>query len=381
MKKLIKLSLVSVLFLSLVAQNSYSQSDDILFRRHLVVSGWNGLLYGAAFDYVFGISGTATAGLPIISAGACVLVPLFTNSSKTITSNQLLLSSHGQTLGWAHGFALAAIINGNDLFDNKSKSKLTVGLGAVTSIGLGILGNSIGKTKTNWSEGRVALYRHYGWVMPETAFCISAAFSNDARFYGAADLLFGAGGYLLADQVNKWHEFTRGEVRSTQALAVMNGALGLCIFADSQTDNSIGNFNRKGWLIPALGTLAGTAVGHLWLKDSNLTTSQGMTTIYATTGGVIIGLGIDLIAKTSDFTTNYLIPYATGMGAYTFAVTKLKHKNASAHALLPSSKKGDWDFSLLPQNIMLNNKIMEKGYTMNGRQIGLQPLFAASYTF
>jgi hypothetical protein len=379
MKKLIRLSLVFILFFSVVTQNIFSQSDEILFRRHLVVSGWNGLLYGAAFDYIFGIKGSAAAGLPVIAAGAGVLVPLLTNSSKSITSNQLLLSSHGQTLGWLHGFALGAIINGNDLFDNESKSKLTIGLGAATSIGLGILGNSLGKNK-DWSEGRVALYRHYGWIMPATGFCISAAFSDNARFYGASDLIFTAGGYLLADQVNKWHEFTRGEVRSTQALAVMNGALGLCIFADSQIDNSL-DVNRNGWLLPALGTLAGTAVGHLWLKDSNLTTSQGMSTIYAATGGVIVGVGIDLLVNTDNFTTNYLIPYVTGMGVYAFAVTKLKNKNTGSHTSLQLKDKRDWNFALMPQNLLLNNKIEEKGFMMNGRQIGPQPLFAASLTF
>jgi hypothetical protein len=379
MKKLVRLSVVFALLLSIAGQTLHSQSDEVLFRRHLIVSGWNGLLYGSAFDYIFGINGTAAAGLPIITAGACVAVPLFSNSSKTITSNQLMLSSHGQTLGWAHGFALGALINGNNAFETEGKAKLSVGLGAVTSIGLGILGNSLGKTK-DWSEGRVALYRHYGWIMPATGFCVSAAFSDDYRFFGASDLVFAAGGYLLADQVNKWHEFTRGEVRATQVMAVMTGALGLCIFSDSQIDNDLSTFNRKGWLIPAVGTLAGTAAGHLWLKDSNLTASQGMTTVYAATAGVIIGIGIDLIASSDDFTLNYMIPYATGMGAFAFAVTKLKNKNAGQTSLR-LNKRGDFDFAFMPQNLLLNNKIEQNGFKLYGRQVGMQPLFAASFTF
>lgn len=383
MKKLKKLSIIFVLFLSVAAQNIYSQSDDILFRRHLVVMGWNGLLYGSAFDYIFGISGTAAAGLPIISAGACVLVPLFANSSKSMTSNQLLLSSHGQTWGWAHGFALGALINGNDLFADKSKAKLTIGLGAATSIGLGLLGNSLAKNNTDWSEGRVALYRHYGWVMPITGFCISAAFSDNARFYGASDLIYGAGGYLLADQVSKWHEFTRGDIRSTQMLAVLNGALGLCIFADSQKDHTLNNVNRDGWLIPAAGTLLGTAAGELWLRDAKFTNSQGMTTIYAGTGGAIIGLGIDLIANSKNFTTNYLIPYATGMGAYVITAALLKHKNATTGGQTSqhSNHKKDWNFAFMPQNLFLNSKIKENGFMMNGQQVGMQPLFEASFAF
>ena len=380
MKKPIRIIVVLVLFFCVVAQNAKAQSDEILFRKHLVVSGWNGLLYGSAFDYIFGIDGAAAAGLPLISAGACVLVPLITNSSKTITSNQLMLSSHGQTIGWVHGFSLAAVINGNDMFDNKGKSKLSVGLGMASSIGLGILGNSLAKSKTDWSEGRVALYRHYGWTSSLTGFCVSAAFSDKARFWGAADLVFGAGGYLLADKVNQMHEFTRGEIRSAQALSTLNGALGLCIFADTQTDNELDNFNRKGWLIPAAGMWVGTLAGQAWLKNSNLTTSQGMTTWYAMAGGLIIGGGIDLIMKSDNFTANYLIPYGTGLAAYSVAVIKLKKDN-SAHSYLNTRDDRGWNFTFMPQNVFLNRKIENNGYQLNGLQVGMQPLFSANLTF
>lgn len=378
MKKVIRILFVSAILLSVIAQNINAQSDDILFRKHLVSSGWNGLFYGIAADVIFEIDGAAAVGLPVITAGASVIVPLLSNSSKTITSNQLLLTGHGKTLGWAHGFALGLLINGNDAFDTNGKTKLTVGLGALTSIGLGAVGNHLGKTK-DWSEGRVALYRHYGWVMPFTGLSIAASFSDDARVFGGADLLFGAGGYLLADQVNKWNEFTRGDVRATQALTALNGALGYCIFIDSQIDNEAG-FNRIGWLIPAAGVLGGTAAGHLWLKDAKFTPQQGMTTIYAATGGALIGAGISLIINSDDFTTNYIIPYATGMATYTFAVLKLKKSNAGS-AYLPIEKKANWDFAFMPQNLYLNDKIQQKGYMINGRYIGLQPLFAASLNF
>jgi hypothetical protein len=378
MKKIVKLMFVFFLFLSVIVQNTYSQGDEILFRRHLVVSGFHGLLYGSAFDYIFGIKGAAAAGLPVIAAGSCVVVPLLTNSSKTMTSNQLFLSSHGQTLGWAHGFALGALINGNDAFNSESKSKLTIGLGAATSIGLGILGNHLGKTK-DWSEGRVAIYRHYGWIMPMSGLCVAASFSDDARMYGAIDLVSAAGGYLLADQVNKWNEFTRGEIRATQFISSMTGALGLCIFVDSQINQDV-NAKRAGWLLPAAGLLVGTGVGHLWLKDANFTPQQGMTTIYAGTGGTIIGLGIALLTKSDKMTPYYVIPYITGMGAYTLVVQKLK-KNNVGQAFLPANHKAKWDFAFMPQNLFLNNKIAEKGFTLNGRQTGMQPLFYASFTF
>jgi|WetSurMetagenome_2_1015567.scaffolds.fasta_scaffold65629_1 hypothetical protein len=378
MKKVARILFVSVLFFSVIAQNVNSQSDDILFRKHLISSGWNSLFYGVAGDYIFDINGAAAAGLPLIAAGAGVVIPLLTNSSKTITSNQLLLTSHGQSLGWAHGTALGLLINGNDAFETEGKAKLTVGLAALTSMGLGILGNQLGKSQ-DWSEGQVALYRHYGWVMPFTGFSICAAFSDNARVFGAADLIGGAGGYLLAHQINKWHEYTRGDIRATQALTALNGALGYCIFLDTQIDEEV-DFNRKGWLIPTAGVLVGTAAGHLWLKGADLTPQQGMTTVYAASAGAILGAGVALIVNSDSFTTNYLIPYGTGMAAYSFAVISLKNKNAGS-AYLPDNKAGNWDFAFMPQNLYLNNKIEQRGYIINGRQVGLQPLFAASLNF
>lgn len=378
MKKVIRILFAAVLFFCVITQSTNAQSDDILFRRHLISSGWNALFYGVAGDIIFEIDGAAAAGLPLITAGAGVVIPLLANSSKTVTSNQLLLTSHGQTMGWAHGAALGFLINGNDAFDTEGKGKLTIGLAALGSMGLGILGNQLGKTK-DWSEGQVALYRHYGWLMPFTGFSVCAAFSDDARVFGAADLASGAAGYLLAHQVYKWHEFTRGDIRATQALTAMNGALGYCIFIDSELDNEA-SFSRPGWLIPAAGMLAGTAAGHLWLKGANFTPQQGMTTIYAAAGGIIVGSGVALIVNSDDFTTNYLIPYGAGMAAYTFAVISLKKKNAGS-AFLPGSKAGNWDFAFMPQNLYLNNKIEQRGYMINGRQVGLQPLFAASLNF
>lgn len=370
--------MVFALFLSVVAQNTFAQSDEILFRRHILLSGYNGLYYGIAFDYIFDISGAAAAGLPVITAGTCAIVPLLTNSSRTITSNKLLLTSHGQSLGWAHGLALASLINGKTAFENESKSKFTVGLGALSSIGLGILGGSLAKNK-DWSEGRVALYRHYGWVGPFTGFSLAAAFSDNPRVFGAAILAGGASGYLLADQVNKWNEFTRGEVRATQVLSAFNTALGYCIFADTEPDFN-NDLNSTGWLYPAIGAIAGTGIGHLWLKGSNLTPAQGMTTAYAAGGGAVIGLGIALLTNSDKFTPYYALPYVTGMGAYVAAVEVLRKKNKT-QAFLPSDNKGKWDFSLMPQNLYLNNMIEQKGYMLNGRQVGMQPLFAASFTF
>jgi len=144
MKNVIRFLVVISILISMTGQPAFSQqNDELLFYKHLAMSGWNGVYYGLAADHIFEL-------------------------------------------------------------DDKAA---------------------------------VALYRQYGLNMPMTGAAISLAFSDDARVFGSSVLLFGAGSYLPADRVNRWHEFTRGEIRVAQALTALNGVLGLSIFIDSEPDD------------------------------------------------------------------------------------------------------------------------------------------------
>ena len=379
MKNVLRFSIVFSILISMIGKPACGQErDEMLFYKYITLSAWNGLYYGLAADHIFEVDDEkAAVAIPVITAGTLALIPLFTNETRTITSNQLLLAGHGQLIGWVHGGSLGLLINGEDSFD-KGKSKLTVGLAALTSIGLGIAGKSLA-TKMDWSEGRVALYRHYGLVMPATGATIALALSDDARVFGSSILLFGAGGYYLADRINTWNEFTRGEMRATQALTILNGTLGMCIFVDTEPDDFAKN---PGWVLPGIGLLVGTGLGHIWLKDTNLTPQQGMTTLYAAGLGSLIGVGLSILVGSDEFDlTDYLLPYATGLGTYAFAVGTMKNKNAAQAYLSPKKSAGDWTFSFMPQNLYLNNKLLENGNLMNNRLVGMQPLFSASCTF
>lgn len=380
MKKIIKRSSVFMVVIFMMVQSSLAQ-DDIIFRRYLVSSGVTGFYYGIALDVIFELNDAAAAGLPVITAGTSVLVPLLVNTERKIDYDALVLKGHGKTIGWAHGFALSTLIGGEDAWAGEGKNsnnyKLTVGLGALSSIGLGILGNSLARNN-DWSEGRVELYRHYGWVMPFTGVCIAGSISEEARLIAAADLIFGAGGYLLADKINSWNKFTRGDVRSMQVFTALNTGLGFGIMADKNDD--IDEFNNTDWLLPAVGAFAGTFIGQSWLKNVRLTPQQGMMTAYAAAGGAIVGLGIALMTESSEPTPYYLIPYATGLGAYAFTVERFRKRN-STQAYLPEKQKDNFNLSLMPQNLFINNKIQSKGFLVNGRLVGMQPLFAASLTF
>lgn len=357
-----------------MVQNLRAQ-DDILFRRYLINSGINGLFYGLAIDYFVDAEDGAATGIPIIVAGTSVLVPVLTNTSKTISPNSLILSSHGKFIGWAHGFAFATLLGGENAWED-SNSKLTVAFGAVSSISLGMIGNHLGKTKA-WTEGQASMYRLYGWTMPLTGTLLTASFSEAPRAVAAGELLFASGGYFLADAVFKNYQYTRGDVRAIQVLTLLHGGLGFGIFADIQ-ENTDGS--QAALLLPAIGVVAGSIAGQVWVKDIQMTPKQGMYTAYAATGGAIFGLGIALMTGSDGITPYYTIPYLTGMGAYGIMVASIRKKNSSVTSFL-DNHKNNWDFALMPQNIFVNSKIAGHGYMVNGRLTGMQPLFAASLRF
>jgi hypothetical protein len=373
MKYSIKLLVLMFIMLAVLVKSADAQ-DEITFRRYIISSGINGLFYGVAIDVIAELDGGAAAGVAVISSGVASLIPILSNPSRSITQNSLMLSGHGKVIGWAHGFAFSTILLGEDAWDENQK--FTIGLGAITSITLGMVGNSLGKTRS-WTEGQAALYRHYGWMGPLTGVSIMASFSDEPRLYAAADLLFGAGGYLLADKVYNWNNFTRGDVRAAQVLSVLTGGLGLGIVADIADQGDPG---RASVLIPAIGVLTGSLAGQLLLKNARLTPKQGLQSAYAATGGAILGLGIALLTESEKLTPYYVIPYITGLGAYSYALGKMR-KNNLMQGFIPDNKKNNWVLALMPQNLFLNSKMQAKNFYVNGRLVGMQPLFAASLTF
>ena len=375
MGRQIKISTTVVFTLLLITQSLHAQ-DEILFRRHLINSGINGLFYGIAIDVIAGVDGGAAGGIPIIAAGTSVLVPLLTNSSRTISQNSMILSAHGKIVGWEHGFAIATLVGGENAWNDGANIKLTIAAGALTSISLGIVGNTLGKN-VNWTEGQVAIYRQYGWIMPFTGVSLMAAISDEPRLWAASDLIFGTGGYFLADKVYKNYQFTRGDVRAIRVLSVLNGGLGYGILADK---SSRSDFTRSDLLFPALGALSGTLIGQAWLKNVNLSLRQGMQTAYAATGGAVIGFGIALLTGSDNATPYYVIPYITGLGAYAIAVESMR-KNNKIQAFLGDSHKNNWEIAFMPQNVYLNSLISQNGFRLKGRSAGMQPVFAASLSF
>ena len=383
MKKSIKYLLPLILSVTLsYGIASAQQNDEIIFYKHLALSAWNGVYYGLAADFLFNVENEkALAAIPVITAGTCALVPLLVNETRTMSSNQLFLTGHGQLVGWAHGFSLSALIFGNNIFDSEGAGKVMTSLGAATSISLGLLGRSLSRTQS-WSEGQVALYRHYGLFMPVTGAFLTGTFSEDLRTYGASTLLFGTAGYLIAGRINRGDNYTLGEVRAIQAFTVLNGVLATAIYLDAVGENGPNEEFRPGMVLPAIGIMLGSGLGQKLLKDTNLTSRQGMTTIYAAGLGALIGSGLSILISSEGFdAADYLIPYITGSLSYAYILGKFKADNTVRLQKDPVVETGNWSFSLMPQNIFLNNRLQEKGYISRGRYTVMQPVFTASLTF
>lgn len=346
------------------------------YTQYVVSSGLFGLLYGGAIDYLANVTDPGVAGaIPLLTAGASTLIPMLIIKDKKVNYNSLALAMHGKALGGLQGVALGLLITGSDL-DDDSKGKLVVGLATASSIGLGRLGFVLGRDKP-WSQGRAALYTHYGIFTPlEGLSVVGALKADDPRLYGIVSLACGAGGYLIADQVARKNDFTRGDVTAISTLTTLNGLLGLFIASDISGDSETG----AGLLmLPAVGAIGGTIAGQIWLKDARLTPQQGRNTALASTGGALIGAGLVLIFNPDKAAPYYLTSYAAGMTAYSILVSKYKKANKTAY--FEEGRQSRWSLNLAPQNILLNRKIEAMVNANPGRRIGYLPAFSATLNF
>jgi len=343
------------------------------FTKYVAASSIYGFMYGAAGIYILGIDNEAAVGLPFITGGFSALVPLITIKDKVVTTNSLLLSLHGKAIGAFQGAMLGLAISGNEN-SNVDWGRLIAGLATASSITLGHVGYKLGKN-SNWTPGKISLYTHFGWLIPLESMAVVGAFGvDDARVYGLTSLVGGAGGYLLAKGVADRNNFTRGDVFSIQTLTALNAFLGFGIFGDMEDPGS------ASILVPATTSMAGTLLGQLWMKNAKFTNQQGRNVFLATTAGSAIGFGLSAMITTDDISTiNYVLPYLTGLITYSALTESYRRKN-----ILNSSandKVTGWKFNLMPQNILINNRIASSGRTLPGNRMSLLPAFSASVIF
>jgi len=339
------------------------------YTQYVISSGLFGFFYGTSAAVIFEAQ---SAALPLLAAGTATLIPMLSVKDKYVSYNSLALSIHGKAMGAVQGAAFSLLLTG----DNIDEGKLLLGISTVSSIAMGRVGYTLGRDKP-WSQGRVALYSHYGLLMPFEGVAIAAAFeSNDPRVYGAASLMFGAGGYYIANRVADWNDYTLGDIRGTSTFSVMNGILGFCIVADLSANNNVGT---ASFLIPSLGALGGTVLGHYIFKDTKLTNQQGRNVALAAAGGSVMGLGLAAIFTPERGTPYYITGYLAGMSAYGLLVGKYKEDNKTA--LISRDEKSPWNFNLMPQNIFFNRKIASYALANPQKRVTFLPAVSATLTF
>jgi hypothetical protein len=346
------------------------QGDRSVYIQHLLYSGYYGMYYGAAANFIFNMDGPGAVGLPFVTAGVSTLIPMLTLEKKQVTTNSLLLAGHGKLAGAFHGFALGTMITGDN--SSLSSQKLRISMATISSIAMGRLGFKLGERKS-LSQGQVALYRHYGLLMPLEGLALGAAFESDnPRVYSGLAMAFGAGGYLMANQIGKMHDFSRGDVIGMQTFSVLNAWLGLGIATD------VGMEHGAVALIPASLALGGTLMGQRLYRDVHLSAQQGRYILYGASGGALIGFGLALMVQADEFTPVYVVSYLTGLTSYLLFSNKFILENNTRRLLDQSMSK--WDFNLSPQNIFYAKK-MGRIQSMNPSLYPTPPLFTATLRF
>jgi len=116
-------------------KSPYRQESDVfagersMYTQYLVANGIFGALYGGAAVAVFGLDedgGGAAAGIPLLTAGASVLIPVLTIKDKNVSYNSLALSTHGKIAGALQGAAFGFLLAGgieNEVLDHLTRCK------------------------------------------------------------------------------------------------------------------------------------------------------------------------------------------------------------------------------------------------------------------
>jgi len=357
-----------------VQEDNVYAGERSFFSRYLATSGVFGYFYGLATIGVFGIESEGfIIGFPFLTAGASALLPLITVKDKYVAYNSLQLSLYGKSMGGFQGAALGVLFTGQDAGDNP---ELILGLATLSSIGLGHVGFHLGKVKP-WSQGRVALYTHYGTLIALEGLAITGAFASESPSLYAASFMGGnALGYYIADKVADKHDYTKGDIISTQTLTVLNTVLGLALIPASHYEEDL---NSTDLLLPAMGALGGTIAGHMLLKDTRFTIQQGRNTALAAAGGAVLGLGATALFTPESPNPYFLMSYLTGMTTYALMVNKYKKQNQASSWV--NEKQSRWNVSLMPQNIFLNEQIAARAMAHPEKRNYMLPAFSASLTF
>lgn len=312
-----------------------------------------GAYYGASLVGIAEISSAAAVGIPLLTGGLWALGPVMVPKKyENINRSVIRASNTGKFLGLIYGGSLALMIGGNQDYTGQ----LALGLSTLGSIALGEVGFKLQK-KRNFSEGHIELISHYGTIGPWLAGAsLGAAGSENPNLYGAAFLAGGVGGILVANNVSRKYDYTKGDVNNISAMSLATTGIGFAIFAETLQNDA----SSAVLLIPAAGTVLGTILGQKAVKGVYLNKKQGSTIALSTGGAALVGLGLAAIFETDSPTLWVGIPSVLALATQQILFNKYKKDNLAGNLLSKINKDKPYRFTMkvTPENYFVNQRMI-----------------------
>lgn len=337
--------------------------------RDRFVSAAYGLFYGASLVAITGIEGPAEGGIPFITSGLSLLMPVI-NSKKYegITRSTFRAGNTGKFLGLLYGYSLGLVIGG----DSDNSYKWQLGLSTVGSITMGEIGFQMQKRRS-FTDGRIEMVRHYGVLGPWIGFSAFAATETESpTVAGLTMLAGGVAGLLIGNNQAKRYDYTRGDVDAISSLAWITTGLGFAGVSQALEND----YSPALILIPAAGSIIGTIVGQRAVRGAYLTKKQGSTINLATSGAALFGLGVVAITESESLPVWFGVPSGLAFITHQIVFHKYKKENLLT-GLQGSRKKNNFYLSMrvMPENYLIGKRIPTRENLSRGGSQIINPLF------
>lgn len=297
-------------------------------------NGRTSLLWGSTLWSLF-YYGTATSialdlnnpSVPILLAGGLgYLVPALITSDLPVTDGAASLALGGMFQGTIHGWALAAAIGGQSLF-NSDTPRLGFGLSVLTGVTESIAGYLVA-TNTNMSEGRAGVINTTSFYGMLSGVLLTAAVfdqvdpSSDvaARTLGGMALAGAAAGIVAGDAIADAQHFSPGDATIYGITGLLGAGLPVVVMAAIQPDNFSGTATS---LLCLGGTVGGLWVGTALTKGYDYPASDGTVSIISLLGGGAIGLGLSQALDVAPESVA-LMSYAGALGGFCVSLALAK---------------------------------------------------------
>lgn len=253
---------------------------------------WSLLYYGTAISMTFDANEPAIPYL--ITGGMGYLVPALLTNNAPVTDGAASLALGGMFQGTIHGWALAFLVSGDNLF-NEDTPRLGFGLSVLTGVTETVAGYVVA-TKTKMSEGRAAVINtsaFYGMMcgglLTVAAFDqIEPSSEVSARALGGISLAGAVAGVMVGNAVANGQHYSSGDATMYGICGFLGAALPWIAATTISMDDV--NFSTVG-LASAATTAAGLWLGDKLVRNKDYRATDGTISSISVLGGALLGLG------------------------------------------------------------------------------------------